>query len=362
MSVIQYRRLPALVALFAAMLWCALPALAQRAPLQLGSIHKRSVTQLPACPAGFFPGMTCFDGQVESCPNTSTLGFTYGYVNPIGEILGTIVMFEGGGGTIPYENPAFAQKYLESGFQIVYVTWDTDWEFTDNNRGTSIKYAACRPATFLNYIDQNLYSRGGMCAQGFSAGSAQLGYALAWYGSADFLDNVELLSGPVFSDIEQGCVVPHAPTVTVCDAGQFGCNGAEWPDSPAYVGGDETAVGGWSGQPSCNNGRTTTLFANSAWKQMSIVDGTTNPIFSYPQTSLAGWLCSNVNTVQNDTAAEGEFFYQQFTSSRQTAGFSVTRIDHCAGPEGVPEGITPQNELGLVAISNHMISSCVPRH
>ena len=58
-----------------------------------------------------------------------------------------------------------------------------------------------------------------MCAQGFSAGSGALGYALAWYGAATsaeyHLDKVALLSGPVFSDIEQGCEDPIPPPQTV---------------------------------------------------------------------------------------------------------------------------------------------------
>jgi len=362
MSGTMQLRLTVLAGLLAAVLGCAFPLHAQRAPLPLGTINKKAVNQLASCPTGYYAGMTCYQGKVENCPNTVSLGFTYGYENPVGGILGTIVMFEGGGGTTPYKNAAFAQKYLQSGYQVVYVAWNSDWEFTSKNRGTSIKYAACRPATFLNYIYQNRYLGGGMCAQGFSAGSAAVGYSLAWYGSASFLDSVELLSGPVFSDVEQGCVVPHSSTVTVCDAGQFGCNGTEWPDGPAYVGGDQTAVASWSGQPSCNNGRTTTSLANSTWKQMSIVDGTVNPTFTYPQTAMSGWLCSNVNVVQNDTAAQGNFFYQQFINSRQTAAFSVSRVDRCAGPEGVPEGTTPQGVLGLVAVSDSMLSSCVRRH
>jgi hypothetical protein len=42
-----------------------------------------------------------------------------------------------------------------------------------------------------------------MCALGDSAGSAAIAYSLAYYGAGSYLDNVELLSGPVLSDIEQ---------------------------------------------------------------------------------------------------------------------------------------------------------------
>ncbi len=62
-----------------------------------------------------------------------------------------------------------------------------------------------------------------MCAQGDSAGSAAVVYSMTYYGAASYLYNVELISGPVLSDIKQGCQEP-APNdpVTVCPAGQNG--------------------------------------------------------------------------------------------------------------------------------------------
>jgi hypothetical protein len=362
MSTIRNWLFSALGTAFAALTLSAAPARAQQAPLPLGTINKGAIVQLRSCPSGYYPGMTCFQGEVAGCQNAVNLGFIYGYKNPAEEVMGSIVFLQGGGGTNAYSDPNYAEKYLAQGYQVVYVTWNTDWEFSNGASGTSIKNAACRPATILNYIYQNLYSRGGMCAQGSSAGSGAVAYSLAWYGSASYLDNVELLSGPVFGDIEQGCVVPNAPTVNVCATGQYGCDGEEWPDSPAYIDSDQNAVGQWSGQPSCNKGKTTTEIADSTWKEMSIVDGTNNPSFSYPQTALAGWLCSNVDTDQNNSAAQGEFFYEQFTSSRQAAEYSVTRIDHCLRAEGVTYGETPQGENGFVAISDHMIAGCVKRH
>ena len=95
---------------------------------------------------------------------------------------------------------------------------------------------------------------------------------------------------------------------------------------------------------------------------MSIVDGTFNPSFSYPQTAMAGWLCSNVAKQQNNSAAQGEFFYQQFLFPWQTAGYSLTRIDNCSGTEGVGNGVTPQGVNGFTAISQDMIAGCVRRH
>lgn len=344
------------------MIFGALSVQAQQVPLPLGNINPRTVKHLQVCPSAYYPGMSCFSGMVQDCENAANIGFNYGVASPRGEVKGTIVFLEGGGGTSAYQDPSYPAKYIEDGFQLVYVTWDSDWEATGGSSGTSIKDAACRPATVLNYIYNNLYNQGGMCVQALSAGAGAAAYSLAWYGSSSYLDNVELLSGPVFGNIEQGCVVPHAPTVTVCPAGQFGCNGEEWPDPPYYVNADPGLVGHWSGQPSCNAGRVTSQSANAAWQTMSIVDGNNQPSFFYPQTSLAGWLCSNVDSEQNNSAAQAQFFFQQFTNSGQTAAYSVTRIDHCNGPEDVSTGVTPQGLNGFDAVTEHMVSSCFKRH
>ena len=289
---------------------------AQRAPLPLGTVT--NVSRLSSCPAGFFTGMTCFQARM-SCPNTAEIGFTYGAKDSAGAARGTIVLLEGGTGKSASGGSEYAGKYLHDGFRIVDMAWESAWEVT-GVATASIKTAACRPATFLNYVSKNLNGDGSMCAQGDSAGSGAVAYSLAWYGAGDFLDKVELLSGPVFGNIEQGCIVPNAPISTVCPAGQYGCNGAPWPDSPAYVGGDITAIDAWSGKPTCNGTQTTSKAANLSWQAMSIVDGTDNPSFSYPQTAMAGWMCSNIAGSQNNSAAQGEFFYEQFTNSTQYAG------------------------------------------
>src|SRR5208282_4513681 len=131
------------------------------------------------------------------------------------------------------------------------------------------------------------------CAQGFSAGSSAVAYALAWYGAGSYLDNAELLSGPVFSDIQQGC--------------------------------------------------------------------------EYPQPPLAGWVCNNGTTsVGNNSAAQGDIFYQQFTSTQQAGGsFSLNPVSNCNGDEGVDPGtvvLSGVTVVGSTAISNDTIAHCIVRH
>ncbi|MBZ5680121.1 MAG: hypothetical protein LAO24_08445 [Acidobacteriia bacterium] len=355
------KRIPIAVIFF--LLFGLKVASAQAAPLALGSIS--AVTPLTTCPTGYNPGARCFQAGV-SCPDTLSIQVTYGVSNPRGIPRGTIVLLKGAGGTQPYGGGSglgnYGASYLQAGYRIVQTAWATDWEDTGISNGKSVKAAACRPATLLNFFDQNVYDgNGGICAQGFSAGSAQLAYSLALYGSANFLDKVELLSGPVLSDIAQGCMVPEAPPVTVCPPGQLGCVGSPWRDRPQYVVGFQSLVSRWTGIP-CQSKTTTWAQDNLAWKSMSIVDGTRTPSFSYPKTAVAGWLCSNA---LNNSAAQGELFFVNFTSPAQTAHYSLTRIDGCSGPEGVDSGTTPQGEIGFLAITSDMtdpVAGCIKRH
>jgi len=354
-----YKTLAIFAGAFLVLCMGAARAPAQNPPLPLGTVN--GVAKVASCPVGFFPGVSCYSATV-SCPNTADIVLVYGYRNPPhAGSNGTIVLLSGADGTTP-ENEDFVPAYLEAGYQIVQFEWQTPWEDTGLTT-KSIQIAACRPATFLNYVHQKVYAGGGMCAHGVSAGSAAVAYTLAWYGSGTYLDKAELLSGPVFSNIAQGCVVPATPAVMVCPSGQFGCNGAPWSDNTPYVLGSEVGVRHWTGDKTCANEFKTTEQSAVAWTAMSIVNEPVgNPSFNYPKTAMAGWLCSNG---LNNSAAEGQLFYRKFTNPAQTAGYRVTRIDNCNGPEGVTQGTTPQGESGLTAIFNDMVSgseACVKRH
>jgi len=325
-------------------------------PLPLGSVT--APTQLAACPSHFQTGSTCFEAAV-SCPNAAGIRATFGVSEPAGIPRGTIVLLSGAGGNEPGLGN-YAASYRRAGFRVVQAAWATNWEDT-GIAAKSIKAAACRAATLLNYIDQNIYDgNGGMCAQGFSAGSAQVAYSLANYGAGNFLDKVELLSGPVFSDIAEGCEVPLAPPIAICSPGQFGCNGSAWTDKPQYPGGVSQLISTLTGL-ACQGPGMTSGKENSQWKAMSIVDGTLDSNFRYPQTAVAGWLCSNG---LNNSAAQGQLFYRNLGPG-QTAQYSLTRIDNCAGPEGVDRGTTPQSVTGFAAITTDMtdpVAGCIKRH
>lgn len=205
------------------------PAHAQSGPMSTGSVG--GVTQINTCPSGVFsppPPATqtvCYQATV-TCPNTYQIGVTFSYVSPASP-LGTIAIFSGSGGTSPSNetgnDESFASDYYAFGYAVVQTEWGYDWEDTNGPLPQpiyqyNIQNAACRPATLLSYINSkaNFHASGQpMCAQGASAGSGGIGYGLTWYNTGSFLTNVELLSGPVFSDIQAGCQVGNSPSTCV---------------------------------------------------------------------------------------------------------------------------------------------------
>jgi hypothetical protein len=336
------------------------------APLPLGTVS--SVTKMNFCPSGYYEGMTCYSATV-SCPKTDDMNVVFGYRTPAA-VLGTIFLHSGVGGVTPFDyGPSDEQTYVDSyfkaGYRVVELTWENDWETATADGTESILQAACRPATLLNYVYTAIHGgpngRGAMCAQGHSAGSAALAYALAWYGAGSFLDKVVLTSGPVLSDIEAGCEVPNDPPVTVCPRGQFGCIGKSWSDVTQYRE-EAAAVQGWTGDPTCDNGRTTSRASNAAWKAMSIVDGTSNPSFTYPQTAMSAWLCGNA---MNCSAAQGQIYLQNIKGPSQVAAYSVNKVNGCQGPEDIWDGLTINQLSAFTASVNDMLDpvvGCIKRH
>lgn len=350
----------------------ASPSLAQSPPLPLGNVV---IVQRPvSCPSGFFAGMTCEEVKVTNCPGDADLSNVFlGVRNPGSTPKGTIFLHGGGGGQQPFNagpsGSTYVDQYLQAGYQVVQMAWPSAWEDT-GEQTKSIKLAACRPATILAYVADpanQIHTTGAMCAQGHSGGTGALGYTLAWYNGGSYLDKVLLTSGPVFGDIAQGCVVPDAPNVTVVPT-----NGASWSVHPSYGSGTGSGMGTWTGDSSCQGPSPTTCASYVGWKDQSIVSGdstfmgcvTTGPSasFLYPQTALSGWLCNN-NV--NNSASEGYFFYQNFTSTSQTAHFALTAISQCPGAEDIWNGVTPQGTSGLTASAHDMldpVNGCVLRH
>ncbi|MGH9431121.1 MAG: hypothetical protein ACRD3T_06225 [Terriglobia bacterium] len=337
-----------------------------------------------ACPPddNFASGMKCYSGTVLGCPYAEDLGITYGYEPPPTgvKLIGTIVLLPGAGGQIAAsaDENKYAGDYANAGYEVVELAWDSDWEDATNGMGPppyayNIEAAACRPATFLNYVFTKstlLYSTGGRCTQGLSAGSGAVAYALAWYAAGAYLDKVELLSGPVFSDIDQGCEVPAAPNVTVCQASPSWCQlGTQppWSQAPAYGGNPLNSVKVWTGDSTCVGSSNTTQQSEANWLAMSIVNANI-PTLSYPNTNVTAWLCASVagGGSMNNSSPQGQLFYEKIVTN---SNLSVYAVQFCNGPEGVDGGTVPalNGEGGYDAILNDMTTmpnQCVknPNH
>jgi hypothetical protein len=373
--------------------------------LPIGTVQ--NVTTLSTCPAGEWfqytdssgtnHPMNCVSATLASCPNVADLAFTYGYLSPAGiitgDVKGVIVYFDGGDGTQPLAKGSptagdMVKYYFEQGYELVQIAWSSAWEATYNPfpAGTfgNIQAAACRPATFLSYVDTKIYqpvfqanASAGMCAHGVSAGSTQILYSMTYYGAAKFLDNVELVSGPVFGDIAQGCEEPPASPVTVCPAGQYGCELGpspvpSWSMAPTYLEGAYENVGSWTNDNSCGVPNTTTSSASSTrWLQQSIVDGGVNsPSYDYPATGMAAWLCRSVQNPDNidcatnytgkecanNSSPQAEIFYSQITAANAPPVYRVVAVDNCEGSEGSPSGNVggPTGPLGELMIEQDM--------
>jgi hypothetical protein len=350
------------------------PANPSLGSLQLGNFE--------TCPTNllFANGMTCYQATVSNCPNALDLGVTFGYVAPAGTPNGTIVLLTGSGGLVAGDDNygQYTSDYLNAGYAVVEVAWDSPWEDTTNGTtggpAHSILAAACRPATLLNYIftSSMFYAGGGRCAQGFSGGSGALGYTLSSYKGDTFLDKVVLQSGPVFSDIEQGCEVPPASNVTVCANGsgtvdpwcQLGTQ-APWSLSPAYSEKTAGAVQAFTGDSSCSGTATTSANSNNAWKAQSIVNGSNNTNFDFPNTPITAWLCATEAAGSggaNNSTSQGQIFYEQVGPT--STPLKVYAVQNCLGAEGVDSGTIP----ALADVTGHdqmvadMTAACHKTH
>ena len=322
------------------------------------------VAPLSACPSnvGFAGGMSCYSANID-CPNTDTIPLTFGYNTPAGLSKGLIVLFGGTSGMNNGPDGTLVLNYLNNGYTVVQIIWGYAWEETNSSssgtRPWNIQTAACRPATFLNWAFTNrqapvLYPASnptaGMCAEGFSAGSAAVAYSLSWYDADKYLDKVELLAGPVLSDIGHGCEVPNAPPVTMCGGSPAPAYCQGWPAGGvsgglSYINGTENFLQAWTGDASCNNssGTTTTQASFNAWEAESILFGANGatPNLKYPNTSVAAWLCSSSISLMNESGPQGWVYYEQVgNSGTPPLSFLVNSVASCNGPEGITTGTT----------------------
>lgn len=382
-----------------ALLAAALVGAGHAQTLPIGLVVPNPVPQDMNCPTDIkmhsFPaGTACYTGTITGCTGLADIAFTFGVLNPTGPA-GTIVLFSHGDGTTLDFAPDLLSWYNQKGFQTIEVIWQqasttngtlVAWEqsqsvLDDGTTPTSIQQAACRPATLLNYLaSPNVYTKGGMCAEGISAGSAAIAYSLTEYGID--LDAVEFHSGPPLADIRAGCADPAA-SQNVCEGTEKFCQtGTEggWSDLLQYVMGANADIDRWTNinpnSPSCAAIPNPNPNA-TAYKDMSVVDGLANSTFDFPSTAVNIWVCapkglsngvcggSNQNSPPNNTAGEGWFFADQISKFGSARALNLYRVDNCSNSEDVGAGMVPTDlyslgtcKQGQTVIKNDMAHYC----
>jgi len=307
-------------------------------PAGLGSV---SNVVAATCPSGVPGSATCKQVTVAACPGIETemVTATLAVIEPPTTVKGTVVHFKGGGGE-GLETTGM-QEYEQAGFRQVIVSWDTDWEQT---AASGIKTAACRPATLLRWIfDEPTLQNGSrteaFCGQGFSGGSGQLGYALAQYGLADYLDYVNELSGPPFARIDLGCDGDAPSTATVCGVA----------DTMVLPG----SLDSWENiqSPLTCGSKNVPAAELLRWKNDSVAIG---GVYDYPKTDVQFFDCTNQSTAVTGMAQIYETLIAGTEGSGGMVGFHCySQADSCMG-EGLGQG-----DAAAIAA---MIAGCTPRH
>jgi hypothetical protein len=165
------------------------------------------------CPAGF----SCQGVTVSACPGVANVGGFYAVKDPVGVPTGTVVFFSGSAGKTWWSDGgaawlAMLDTLVNENYRVVQVRWSQGWQVAQTGQQTGLAALACRPATMVKYVHDNLYSgsapdtgRCGFCVTGQSNGGSQATYALAFYGLDPMVDGLFPTSGPTYASLDKGC-------------------------------------------------------------------------------------------------------------------------------------------------------------
>lgn len=282
----------------------------------------------------------CYHATI-TCPNTADLGVTYGVATPPTTSNGTMAFVPAkfGLNTLPgnYLGEIPFDLY-HANYQTIQFAFDSQWQLTGTSTG-SLKVAACRVATIVNYFYTTFYltntnnsASAGMCAHSQSGGAGGLGFALTYYGAGSYLDKATFVSGPEYGNLISGCTTPLRPPVTICpnSNGVFamGCNtvAGSWTDRPNYLqGAAQNLTLELNSTPPCSDKTYTYTSADRhTLAATSVVDNLSDAIYTYPQTAVSAYLCDDDSNWKNPTEAQAWQYYAQFTSTSVPATCNYT--------------------------------------
>ena len=302
-------------------------------PASLGGMAADWVTTTSG---GSTVATTCYHAEI-SCPQLPDLGITYGIATPSTTSNGMIIFVRGSGGTVTL--PGNITKELpydlyHENYQTVQAAWDNTWQMTGWTDSGSFKVAACREATFFNFMYTNYYltnannsSTAGMCVHAQSAAAGGLALAMTYYGAGSYIDKAVFVSGPQYGNLVQGCV-PNQPLQSVCapdEQGHYpnGCNvyAGSFSEYPDYHTGSATNIGKELGDnPPCDStSHNYTSTDITTLTDTSLLDGLSDASYSYPQTAVAAYECDDDINFNNPTSLQGWYWLSQLSTPAQTA-------------------------------------------
>jgi len=236
----------------------------------LGTISSSSVqtlpsNQCPAAPDGTLGGATCYSMKV-SCDAiadwTTYLKVNIPSKNPPA---GTVLFLVGQGGANLYDTEytygsTTVGNVLKAGYTTVQISFGAPFDGGVNPYGWltgpgGVRRLACRYATIANWVynnpqvlNPNAASSAPFCATGNGAGAGAVAYAVTEYGLNSIFKMIELTSGPVMTELDQGCN---------CSNGNSGPPNAPCNPTPAplcFTTGQTTIDAAYSQPSLCSSG------------------------------------------------------------------------------------------------------------
>ena len=99
---------------------------------------------------------------------------------------------------------------------VIDVPWKDSWLRAAPGEEVGPARLACRPATVVKWVHDNVYSRlgaqplavgrCGFCIAGDSGGASQVAYPLSHYGLSNIVNAAIMVSGPVHTGLAPGCL------------------------------------------------------------------------------------------------------------------------------------------------------------
>lgn len=193
---------------------------------QIGDIVSSSV----ACPTAGIAGGFCYALTI-TCPEIQDYTAYLKVLKPP-KVVGLALLGTGGEGDSLYEQYTYGSTTVnnlyDAGYTVAQLTWGSPfvthaaqphqgWQELTN--GAGLRKAACRYATIAKWAKHHLQSATvpqPFCASGNSAGAAVIGYGLAHYRIASFLNFALLTSGPPFTRLDWACDSSQPSALAYC--------------------------------------------------------------------------------------------------------------------------------------------------